>query len=55
MKTYLCWRFAWPQFFSHFHWIASTCSSSIVVYPNFTVNSNDYFLSEAGLFLIKLA
>ena len=45
----------WPRIYSHFHQIASTRSSLVVAYLNFTVNSYDHFLSKAGLFSIKLS
>ena len=43
-----------PPIFSHFQQIASTRTSAIVAYSDFTVNLYNYFLSKAGLFLTKL-
>jgi len=44
-----------PPISSNFQRIASTCTSAIVAYSNFTVNLYNYFLSKAGLFLTKIS
>ena len=37
-----------PRISSHFQQIASTGTSAIVAYSDFTVNLRNYFLSKAG-------
>ena len=44
-----------PPISSHFQRIASTRTSAVVAYSDFTVNLYNYFLSKAGLFLTKLS
>ena len=44
-----------PPISSNFQRIASTCTSAIVAYSDFTVNLYNYFLSKAGLFLTKIS
>ena len=44
-----------PPISSNFQRIASTCTSAIVAYSDFTVNLYNYFLSKARLFLTKIS
>jgi len=44
-----------PPISSHFQQVASTRTSAVVAYSDFTVSLYNYFLSKAGLFLTKLS
>ena len=54
VKTYLRWKCC-HGFPGIFQYIASDRTFTAVTYSNFTVNSYDYFLNQAGLFSTKLS